>query len=387
MSSDPRSRSLSPSTSIKSHLSDNSSDSDESSADDNRYAGLTEDELYEIWQRRNLAYFDRRQRMAEEREGQQSASSSSPPNSSNEVAQQHSGGVSGSSGEVPPPRVNPPTAAASAQNQTSAYGDATENPVWRDVTSRNMMGEYDPQNTDPAYHNSWMACQRLVDMHRPEALEAANNFIPSNPRLAALLENQRLENARERYEEQQHGSSTRRRQREWSSAPSFPQDQDGQGMDVDEDGEGVGASSPTTTFGASSTTSSSSLPPTSSIAYQQQVAEYERLHQAYMLQQRQRQQTASNSSPDTESDSSSRSSKYKSVDSAGQNCYIALPQTTRTLTRPCVCTGCNLALYTAALAKRFYCQSCGCVTSLPRMDAEACYEEKMQDAADFNMSW
>ena len=118
--SSARSRSLSPSTSIKSHLSDNSSDSEESSADDNRYAGLTEDELYEIWQRRNLAYFDRRQRM----EGQQSASSSSSPNSSNEVAQHHSGDVSGSGGEVPP---NPP-AAASAQNQTSAYRDATENP-------------------------------------------------------------------------------------------------------------------------------------------------------------------------------------------------------------------------------------------------------------------
>lgn len=373
--SSARSRSLSPSTSIKSHLSDNSSDSEESGAD-NRYAGLTEDELYEIWQRRNLAYFDRRQRM----EGQQSASSSSSPNSSNEVAQQHSGDVSGSGGEVPPPAA----AAASAQNQTSVYRDATENPVWRDVTSRNMMGEYDPQNTDPAYHNSWMACQRLVNMHRPEALEAANNFIPTNPRLAALLENQRIENARERYEEQQQlqQGSTSRRQREWSSAPSFPQDQDDQGMDVDEDGEGVGASS---------TTSSSSPPPTSSsIAYQQQVAEYERLHQAHMLQQRQR--TDANSSPKSDSSGSSRSSKYKSVDSAGQNYYVALPQTTRTLTTPCVCTRCNSALFTAALAKRFYCQSCGCITSLPRMDAEACYEEKMQDAADFdvsdqNMSW
>ncbi len=376
--SSARSRSLSPSTSIKSHFSDNSSDSEESSADDNRYAGLTEDELYEIWQRRNLAYFDRRQRM----EGQQSASSSSSPNSSNEVAQHHSGDVSGSGGEVPP---NPPAAAASAQNQTSAYRDATENPVWRDVTSRNMMGEYDPQNTDPAYHNSWMACQRLVNMHRPEALEAANNFIPSNPRLAALLENQRIENARERYEEQQQlqQGSTSRRQRELSSVPSFPQDQDDQGMDVDEDGEGVGASS---------TTSSSSPPPTSSsIAYQQQVAEYERLHQAHVLQQRQR--TDANSSPKSDDSSgSSRSSKYKNVDSAGQNYYVALPQTTKALTRPCVCTGCNLALYTAALAKRFYCQSCGCITSLPRMDADTCYEEKMQDAADFdvsdqNMSW
>lgn len=376
--SSARSRSLSPSTSIKSHFSDNSSDSDESGAD-NRYAGLTEDELYEIWQRRNLAYFDRRQRMAEEREGQQSASSSSSSsNSSNEVSQHHSGGVSCSGGEVPPP-----AAAASAQNQTNAYGDATENPVWRDVTSRNMMGEYDPQNTDPAYHNSWMACQRLVDMHRPEALEAANNFIPTNPRLAAILENQRLENARERYEEQQQlqQGSARRRQREWSSAPSFPQDQDDQGMDIDGD---VGASTPTTTF---STTSSSSPPPTDppSIAYQQQVAEYERLHQAHMLQQ-QRQRTAANSSPETESvDSSSQSSKYKSVDSAGQTHYIALPQPTRTLTWPCVCTGCNSTLYTTALAKRFYCQLCGCITSLPRMDAEACYEEKMQDAADFGV--
>jgi hypothetical protein len=384
--SSARSRSLSPSTSIKSHLSDNSSDSEESGAD-NRYAGLTEDELYEIWQRRNLAYFDRRQRMADEREGQQqqSACSSSSPNSSNEVAQQHSGGVSGSGGEVPPSRVNPPAAAAASaqtQNQTSAYGDATENPVWRDVTSRNMMGEYDPQNTDPAYHNSWMACQRLVDMHRPEALEAANSFVPTNPRLAALLENQRIENARERYEQQQQlqQGSTRRRQREWSSAPSFPQDQDDQGMDVD--------------VGASSTTSSSSLPPTGtpSIAYQHQVAEYERLHQAHMLQQ-QRQRAAANSSPKSDDSSgSSRSSKYKTVDSAGQNCYMALPQTTRLLTTPCVCTGCNSVLFTAALAKRFYCQLCGCITSLPRMDAEACYEEKMQDAADFdvsqnNMSW
>jgi ribosomal protein S27AE len=310
-------------------------------------------------------------------EGQQSASSSSSPNSSNEVVQP--GDVSGSGGEVPPA-----AAAASAQNQTSVYRDATENPVWRDVTSRNMMGEYDPQNTDPAYHNSWMACQRLVNMHRPEALEAANNFIPTNPRLAALLENQRIENARERYEEQQQlqQGSTSRRQREWSSAPSFPQDQDDQGMDVDEDEEGVGASS--------TTTSSSSPPTSSSIAYQQQVAEYERLHQAHMLQQRQR--TDANSSPKSDSSGSSRSSKYKNVDSADQNYYVALPQATRTLTTPCVCTRCNSALFTAALAKRFYCQSCGCITSLPRMDAEACYEEKMQDAADFdvsdqNMSW
>ena len=66
-----RSRSISPSTSIRSRCYSENSDSDDSD-DTSQYAGLTAEELNEIWERRNLAYFDRRQRkLAEERERQQ----------------------------------------------------------------------------------------------------------------------------------------------------------------------------------------------------------------------------------------------------------------------------------------------------------------------------
>eukprot|EP00984_Skeletonema_dohrnii_P024216 scaffold13318_cov80-Skeletonema_dohrnii-CCMP3373.AAC.1 len=67
-----RSRSISPSTSIRSR-SDSSYDSDcVESGLHPRYAGLSEEELMNIWERRNLAYFDRRQRLlAEERQRQQ----------------------------------------------------------------------------------------------------------------------------------------------------------------------------------------------------------------------------------------------------------------------------------------------------------------------------
>eukprot|EP00984_Skeletonema_dohrnii_P029917 scaffold20884_cov150-Skeletonema_dohrnii-CCMP3373.AAC.6 len=70
-----RSRSISPSTSIRSR-SDSSHDSDcvDSGYANPRYAGLSEEELMTIWERRNLAYFDRRQRLLaedEERERQQ----------------------------------------------------------------------------------------------------------------------------------------------------------------------------------------------------------------------------------------------------------------------------------------------------------------------------
>eukprot|EP00984_Skeletonema_dohrnii_P034858 scaffold33770_cov235-Skeletonema_dohrnii-CCMP3373.AAC.1 len=58
-----RSRSISPSTSIRSD-SDNSDDT-------SRYANMTEEEVNAIWERRNLAYFDRHQRkLAEERQQQ-----------------------------------------------------------------------------------------------------------------------------------------------------------------------------------------------------------------------------------------------------------------------------------------------------------------------------
>ena len=71
------------------------------------------------------------------------------------------------------------------------------------------MGDYyDPERAsrEPAYHNAWISCERLVNMNRSGA--SAGNFIPTNPRLAALLELRRLEVAQERYAEKFPGGSS-----------------------------------------------------------------------------------------------------------------------------------------------------------------------------------
>ena len=48
------------------------------------------------------------------------------------------------------------------------------------------MGEYNPERAmrEPDYHTAWMPCERLVNMNRSDV--DPNDFIPSNPRLAAL---------------------------------------------------------------------------------------------------------------------------------------------------------------------------------------------------------
>eukprot|EP00985_Skeletonema_marinoi_P029971 scaffold29880_cov113-Skeletonema_marinoi.AAC.1 len=84
----------------------------------------------------------------------------------------------------------------------SGFICAADDPQWREMTSHNIMGDYDPQRAsrDPAYQYAWTSCQRLVNMRRSGV--NPDDFIPTNPRLAALLEHRRRENARERHEEE-----------------------------------------------------------------------------------------------------------------------------------------------------------------------------------------
>ena len=149
-----------------------------------------------------MAYFDRRQRkLAEERERQQQENLSggddrSSP-SSDSVQEQGS----------PESEESSPSPSQSGQQRQpptrpEGFVCAADDPTWQDFVSRNIMGDYDPERArrEPAYHNAWVSCERLVNMNRGAA--AAGNFIPTNPRLAALLEHRRLEVARERYEEE-----------------------------------------------------------------------------------------------------------------------------------------------------------------------------------------
>jgi len=356
-----RSRSISPSTSIRSRSSDYS-DSDDSD-DTSRYDGLTEAELNEIWERRNLAYFDRRQRkLAEEKERQQQqglsnddtmahASSSSSSNSSSSSAHVHLGASEADLSAAPSSSVKD-------QQQQLARPEgflcAADCPEWRDFTSRNIMGEYDPERAsrDPAYLSGWMSCERLVNMNKTGA--TAGNFIPTNPRLAALMEHRRLDVAREKYEEE----AMRRQQQQQSQGGDFQQHKK---MMVDES------------------------------CAAQQAAEYERLNQAHKMQQ-QRESAAyaqgGNSSPKSSSSGSSAAGEkihaQSNVQPAINSYYMALPNPTHQLTKLVRCDYCNRAIYTAVPATQFFCQSCGCVSSVPSEQSEALYDEKMQDAEDLD---
>ena len=355
-----RSRSISPSTSIRSRYSEDS-DSDDSD-DTSRYAGLTAQELNAIWERRNLAYFDRRQRLLAEERQQQGLSGRDDDSS---VAQHSSSSDSSASvQEQLGAESAPPVQHRGQQRQQltrpAGFVCAADDPQWRDFTSRNIFGEYDPERAsrEPAYHNAWISCERLVNMHRSGAA-AAGNFIPTNPRLAALLEHRRLEVARERYEEE----TAMQRQQQFSQGGPAQQ----HNMMVD----GSASSQETTAFDAAA------VP-----AAVQQAAEHQRLNQAHRLQPHSAAHAhyGSNSPKSSSSDSSVGD---KSVDpTAKTSYYLALPYPTQQLTKYVLCDECNCALYTSPLAKRFFCQTCGSVSSVPVQGANASFEEKMQDAED-----
>ena len=362
-----RSRSISPSSSIRSRSGDNS-DSDESE-DFTRYEGLTEDELNAIWERRNLAYFDRRQRkLAEERERQQQqqgddsvAHDSGSSISSASVQEQLGGAAAAQSGQQQQQQLLAPPA---------GYLCAADSPQWREMTSHNIMGDYDAERAsrDPAYLYAWTSCQRLVDMHRSGA--TAGNFIPTNPRLAALLELRRRDVARERHEEE-----TARRQQQQSQGGAAQQQHN---MMMVDDNSAV---QEIPSFAASAAVPTAA--PAAVAA--QQAAAYERLHQARMLEQQRGGSVAyaqGNSIP--KSSSSGSSGSDKSVQTT-PSYYMALPYPTQQLTKPVSCGHCSLALYTTIPACRFFCQTCGCISSVPLQDADACFEEKMQDAEDLDV--
>lgn len=353
-----RSRSISPSTSIISRSSDYS-DSDDDSDDTSRYDDLTEAELNKIWERRNLAYYDRRQRKlaeAEEKERQQQQGLSGDEpfnscsiNSSSSSAHDHQGKDEVESSD-------PPSSSSVRDRQQplarpEGFLCAAGCPEWRDFTSRNIMGDCNPERArrDPGYRSGWLSCERLVNMNRTRTgTTFANNFTPTNPRLAALLEHQRLEVARERCEEE----AMRRQQQQQQQSRGF-------------------------------------YAPSAA----QQTAKYYRLNQAHRLQQQREfaahAQEGGNSSPKSSSSGSNAGEEIhgqSNVQPPVITFYLALPNPTHHLSKPVRCDRCNLSMFTAVPATQFFCQSCGCVSSVPSQDAESesLWDDKMQDAEDLD---
>jgi len=277
---------------------------------------MTEEELMNLWERRNLYYFDRRQRLLAEAEQKQEQEE--------QQCQQEDDMVEEDGDE----------------EMEQSY--ASENPQWEDVTSRNIMGDYDPQrNTDPVYQ---------VNMNR--SVSSADSYIPSNPRLAALSENQGAEMARERHQEEEY------RQGNFSTHHQGGGAVEEVGMEVD-GGATSSTCCPTHQAYSASVTAQAA-----------QAAEYERLSEAHR-----RSMSAKNSS----SGKKEKSTKVKSY-------YMALPYQTQQFVKSVFCTSCNCSLYTNPVAKSFFCQFCGSISSVPRQGYE---EGKIQDAEDQGvlMSW
>lgn len=278
-----------------------------------------------LWERRNLYYFDRRQRLLAEAEQKQEQEEQQQCQQEDDMVEEDGD-----------------------EEMEQSY--ASENPQWEDVTSRNIMGDYDPQrNTDPVYQNAWMSCQRLVNMNR--SVSSADSYIPSNPRLAALLENQRAEMARERHQEEEY--------RQGNFSTHY------QGGAVEEVGMEVDGGATSSTCCPTHQAYSASV-----TAQAAQAAEYERLSEAHR-----RSMSVKNSS----SGRKEKSTKVKSY-------YLALPYQTQQFVKSVFCTTCNCPLYTIPVAKKFFCQTCGSISSVPRQGYE---EGKIQDAEDQGvlMSW
>lgn len=322
-----------------------------------------------IWERRNLAYFDRRQRLlAEERQRQQQQQQQGGDVS---VSGEESTTTDSNEEEEPqagvPLELSVPLSSVQRDQQErqiarpTGFICAADDPQWREMTSRNIMGDYDPQRAsrDPAYQYAWTSCQRLVNMRRSGV--NPDDFIPTNPRLAALLEHRRRENARERHDEE-----TVLRQQQEGHSSSFHQ---GRRRAVDQQPD-TGAEAE----GNATTLPGNMLATQATECYQLNENEVHRL---------QRESQASSSSNNSLKRSSTGSSREKRVTNRPHlSYYLALPYPTQHLTKSVMCTSCNCALYTTPVAMRFFCQTCGRLSSTPRCDDEVRYEEKMQDAED-----
>eukprot|EP00984_Skeletonema_dohrnii_P034859 scaffold33770_cov235-Skeletonema_dohrnii-CCMP3373.AAC.2 len=260
-----------------------------------------------------------------------------------------------------------------------------------------------------------MSCERLVNMNRSGAT-SAGNYIPTNPRLAALLELRRLEVAHERYEEeiarrqqsqggaaQQHdmmvvdGSSALQEIPSSAAAPTHAAQQaaayeplhQSHMLEQQRGSVAYGAAQQHNmmVYGSASSQESpafaAAVPATVQQAAQQ-AAEYERLNQAHRLRQQESVAHArhgSNSSP--KSSSSGSSVGDKTADPTAKTSFsLALPFPFQQLAKYVFCDQCNCALYAPPLAKRFFCQTCGSVARVPVQGAEARFEENMQDAED-----
>ena len=338
---------------------------------------MTENEAMAIWLRRNEEIGERVRRR-EAAEAQRKAARGSPSSPG--------GGSSSSDGDESLRSHLCDSVGSGDINSGFQHAAAvTHSDAWNRAISRNVMGEYDPHNTDPAYQDAYHAYQRFVDMNQPGM---ADNFVASTPGLAALMEQRRHLVARQRHLDLQLHQMDQHMQTSSITTPSAapvpaPQDQEGDGD--------FGPSTPSrplnqslsaggiikTPVGAFSVTKvptsqrsccgGSNSDEQVSSAKSVQIEEYKRLSQAY----------AHVKSENNMGQKSPQQSSY----------FYGFAYPTSNNSKLVMCSCCQARLYTNPLAVNMFCQSCGRVSRVLEDDLESRWEGKMQEAEDMDMGY
>eukprot|EP00985_Skeletonema_marinoi_P005851 scaffold2553_cov162-Skeletonema_marinoi.AAC.5 len=384
----------------------NEDDGSRSSSDTSYDMNMTEDEAMAIWLQRNEEIGER-VREREAAEAAQQRASSSPHHSSREGSSSPGGSSDDCSDESLHSHRSDSVESGDTNSGFQHAAAVTHSDAWNRAISHNVMGEYDPYNTDPAYQNAYHAYQRFVDMNQPGV---ADNFVASTPGLAALMEQRRHLMARQRHldfqlqqmDHHMHTSpmisschDTNYDALLSSQSSAAPPSQDHQGghhsrtnntplspsrwhdeIVKSEDGLfSITRVAPHPTFRSSSSTAAAeNNNPTHhvSAATSAQILEYKRLQQAHSSQLLK---------------SGDNSSKGTTSTNTQPSYFYAFAYRTQYTSRAVTCSCCQSRMYTAPLAEYMFCQSCAQISKVEggavgEDNVESRWEGKMQEAED-----
>jgi len=383
----------------------NEDDGSRSSSDTIYDMNMTEDEAMAIWLQRNEEIGER-VREREAAEAAQQRASSSPHHSSREGSSSPGGSSDDCCDESLHSHRSDSVESGDTNSGFQHAAAVTHSDAWNRAISHNVMGEYDPYNTDPAYQNAYHAYQRFVDMNQPGV---ADNFVASTPGLAALMEQRRHLMARQRHldfqlqqmDHHMHTSPMISSCHETnydallsSQTSAAPASQDHQGghhsrtnntplspsrrhdeiLKSEEGLFSITRVAPHPSFRSSSTIATEeNHNPTHhvSAATSAQILEYKRLQQAHSSQLLK---------------SDDNSSKGTTPTNTQPSYFYAFAYRTQYNSRAVTCSCCQSRMYTAPLAEYMFCQSCAQISKVEGAvgedTVESRWEGKMQEAED-----
>lgn len=374
---------------------------------------MTEEEAMAIWLKRNEEIGERvRRREAAEalrRASKQMSSSSSSSFSVGGGSSSSHGGAAADCDESLYTHYSDSVASGDISSSSCFQHAAavTHSDAWKRAISRNVMGEYDPQNTDPAYQNAYIAYQRFVAMNQPGV---ADGFVASTPGLAALMEQRKHLMARQRHldlqvQERDHQMETSHISHETvqaSSPSAVPATQDQQGdqstrtrplhqsrnaNETTKMKNGLFATTRLQRRNSSALPSSSSRPSSRSTTPENTTTVSEATF-AQMIEYKRLQQTHSSSQLLKSEETTALPKGTAFINNPQPSYFYAFPYRTQYNSKAVLCSCCQSCVYTTPLAENMFCQSCGQISKpVDRGDLESRWEGKMQEAEDMDMGY